>query len=165
MLPRRGVIPFVLIVLIALLSTVVRIADPSAANPRVTASPTPTPTPAPVTGPARAVARSLAAVEQAYDAGDVLRLCRPGALVDPAVIRQQNAGSGGCESELETLMANKPPLRLTARRVALRPDLATAAVAAAGGAAVPVDFVRQGTRWLLSFSDGADPMPRLAASS
>ena len=164
MFQRRAVIPLGLLLFIALLSTVVRITGPTAASPRVTASPTPTPAPTRVSGPARAVAHSLAAVERAYNAGDVLRLCRAGALVDPAVIRQQSSRTGGCESELETLMANKPPLRLTARRVMLRPDLATAAVAAARGTAVPIDFVRHGRRWLLSFSDGADPMPALAAA-
>lgn len=81
------------------------------------------------------------------------------------MIRQQNAGSGGCESELETLMAFQPPLRLAVRKVALRRDLATATVATASGASVPVDLVRQGRRWLLSFSNGDDPLPALAGTA
>ncbi|MGH2945976.1 MAG: hypothetical protein ACRDPC_06915, partial [Solirubrobacteraceae bacterium] len=119
-------------------------------------------TPAPVTGRAREVLRALAAVRQAFNAGDVRRLCRSGALVDPAVIRQQNRLPGGCESELEGLVANEPPMRLTVRRLALRRDLATATVATASGADVQIDLVRQGRRWLLSFSGGNDPMPALA---
>jgi hypothetical protein len=108
------------------------------------------------------VVRSLAAVERAFDAGNVLRLCRPGALVDPAVIRRQDIGSGDCESELEGLVASRAPLRLAVRQVAVRPDLATVTVATTSGARVAVDLVRQGQRWLLSFSDGGDPMPALA---
>jgi hypothetical protein len=100
-----------------------------------------------------------------FNAGDVRLLCRSGALVDPAVIRQQDAGSGGCESQLETLMAFEPPLRPAVRHVALRRDLATAAVATASGASVPVDLVRQGRRWLLSFSNGNDPMQALAGTT
>ena len=90
------------------------------------------------------------------------RLCRPGALVDPAVIRRQDIGSGDCESELEALVGSHAPLRLAVRKVTARPDLATVTVATANGAAVTVDLVRQGDRWLLSFSDGIDPMPALA---
>jgi hypothetical protein len=81
------------------------------------------------------------------------------------VIRQQNALPGGCESELEGLIANEPPIRLAVRRLTLRRDLATAAVATASGASVAVDFVRNGRRWLLSFSNGNDPMPALMGSA
>jgi hypothetical protein len=120
-----------------------------------------TPPPAPV---APGVIRSLGAVEHAFAAGDVVQLCRPGALVDPAVIRQQNAHHGGCESEMERLIATKQRLRLSVRSVSQRRDLATAAVATASGATVPVDFIRQGGRWVLSFSNGIDPMPALAGT-
>jgi hypothetical protein len=57
-------------------------------------------------------------------------------------------------------MAFQPPLQLAVRKVALRRDLATATVATASGASVPVDLVRQGRRWLLSFSSGGDPSRR-----
>jgi hypothetical protein len=167
---KQLLIPLLLLLFIVLLSAGVRSVAPTAGNPgaagatrRAPVGATPTPTPP--AGSARAVARSLAAVERAFNAGDVQRLCRPGALVDPAVIREQNAASGGCESELETLMANEPPLRLAVRRFAPRPDLVTANVVTASGDAVAVDFVRQGTRWLLSFSDGEDPMQALAAGA
>ena len=167
MIRRRGLIS-ILLVLMVLSSTVARIvggpaAAPSAAvaTPHAAVAATPTPSVA----PAPAVVRSVAAVQQAFNAGDVRLLCRSGALVDPAVIRMQNATSGGCESQLETLMASEPRLRLVVREVALRRDLATAAIATASGGSVPVDLVRQGGRWLLSFSGGGDPMLALAGAS
>jgi hypothetical protein len=169
MIRRRGAIPVLLLLLLVLFGTALQIVRGPAAGPGAAAgrkpteaTPTPTPTPTPTTGRAPDVRRALAAVQRAFNAGDVRLLCRPGALVDPAVIRQQNRRSGGCESELESLMANEPPLRLTVRRLALRRDLATVAVTTTSGAGVPVDLVRQRRRWLLSFSDGVDPMPALA---
>jgi hypothetical protein len=114
------------------------------------------------------VLRPLAAVERAYDAGDagdVRRLCRPSVLVDPAVIRAEDAQPRGCEAPLEDLMANVPRVRLTVLEVTLRPDLATATVAAANGSRAAVDFVRRGRRWLLSFSDGDAPLPALAGTT
>ena len=163
MFHRRGVIPFVVLLLLVVLGTVVQIVagtvatrGGSVSGPRPAVAATPPPT-----RPARQVIRSLGAVQHAFAAGDVRRLCRPGALVDPAVIRRQNAHTGGCESELEQLIATKRQLRLSVRGVSLRRDLATASVATAA-ATVPVDFVRHGPRWLLSFSDGGDPMPALA---
>jgi hypothetical protein len=167
MIRRRGLIPILLLVLVlfGVVAQIVggRTAAPGApvATPQASVAATPTPS----AGPARAVVRSLAAVQQAFNAGDVRLLCRSGALVDPAVIRLQNAGSGGCESQLETLMASELPLRLAVRQVALRRDLATAAVATASGGSVPVDLVRQGRRWLLSFSGGGDPMLALAGAA
>src|SRR3954470_20901526 len=132
MIRKRVLVPLLLLLLIALFNAA-RIVAPTAADPpgpvaTRQASVGATPTPTPLAGSARTVARSLAAVQRAFNAGDVRRLCRSGALVDRAVIRQQNAGSAGCESELETLMANEPPLRLAVRRVGRRPDLATATV-------------------------------------
>jgi hypothetical protein len=157
--PRSAIpILLVLLVLFAAALQIVRVpADaPRAAAPAAPVSATPTPL------RARHVHRALAAVQRAFNAGNVRRLCRPGALVDPAVIRLQRGRPGGCESELESLMGNEPPLRLTVGRVALRRDLATAAVTTSHGADVPVDLVRRGRRWLLSFSTGVDPMPALA---
>jgi hypothetical protein len=160
---RRALIPLLMLLLV-LFGTGVQIVRGTAAVPSRQApiAATPTPTPAPPAGPARDVVRSLARIQRAFNAGNVRLLCRPGAVVDAAVIRRQNAQSGGCESELENLMAHEPPLRLTMRQVALRRDLATATVAITSGAGVPVDLVRQGRRWLLSFSEGSDPMPALA---
>ena len=125
----------------------------AATQPSTTASPTPAPT----TAQAQAVIKSLAAVQRAYDAGNARRLCRPGAIVDAAVIRRQSARSGGCESKIESLMGNVPRLRFTVRGLTLEPDLATATVTTAKGTSVPVDLIRDGQRWLLSFSDGGRP--------
>jgi hypothetical protein len=168
MMHRRGVIPVLVLLVLVVAGTVMQIVGgPAATPPGVgSASHARAATPTPPAGRAREVVRSLAAVQRAFNAGDVRLLCRPGGLVDPAVIRQQNALPGGCESELEALMANQPRLRLTVRRVAMRRDLATAAVTTAGGGSLSLDLVRQGRRWLVSFRDGAaDPMPALARAA
>ena len=158
---RRTITVVLAVVLLGIvLRTVVQVRDDSAAAPRTPAGPRPASTAAPSRAAMRVV-RSLAAVERAFDRGNVRRLCRPGALVDPAVIRRQDIGSGDCESELEALVGSHAPLRLAVRKVTARPGLATVTVATAN-AAVTVDLVRQGDRWLLSFSEGLDPMPALA---
>jgi hypothetical protein len=167
MIRPRGVIPILLVVLLVLFGTALQIvrgpaAAPRAAAPAGLAPIGATPTPSPPANSAREVREAVAAVQHAFNAGDVRLLCRSGALVDSAVIRRQNRQSGGCESELELLMAHEPPMRLTVRRLALRRDLATATVTTASGAGVQIDLVRKGRRWLLSFSRGSDPMPALA---
>jgi hypothetical protein len=164
MMHRRGVIPVVVLLLLVVSGFIVQaVRGPASATGGAAPSIGARPSPAPATGIGSAVVGSLAAVQRAYDAGDVRRLCRPGALIDPAVIRRQNARPGGCESELESLMATERRLRFVVRRLTLRADLATATVATAR-AAVPVDLVLRGRRWLLSFSDGADPIPALAGT-
>jgi hypothetical protein len=163
MIHRRGVLPaLVLLSLVAVGFALALLRGAGAATPA--ADQPPRAQSKPPTAEARAVLRSLAAVQRAYEAGNVRRLCRPGALVDPAVIHAQSAGRNECETEIESLIAHAPSLRLTVRDVALRPDLATVAVSVAGGADDPVDFVRRGRRWLLSFSAGNDPMPVLAGA-
>ena len=139
------------------------------------AAPPPRPTttggdpPSAVTRPTRAeraVIGAVAAVQGAFNAGDVTTLCRPGALVDGAVVALQNSLPGGCEAELEGLMAaDASPLRLTVRGLALRQDLATAFVSTSRGAQVTVDLVRGPHDWLLSFSGGDDPLPALAGGA
>ena len=62
-------------------------------------------------------------------------------------------------------MANVPRLRVTVRALALRSDLATATVVTATGTGAMVDFVRHGQRWLMSFSEGADPITALAGTT
>jgi len=160
---RRGVAPaLLLLALVAVGFVLALVRGPAGATPD--GSPRAASPPAAQTAEARAVLRSLAAVERAYAGGNVRRLCRPGALVDPAVIRAQDAGRNQCETELESLIAHAPRLRPTVRDIALRPDLATVVVSVDGGTENPVDFVRRGTRWLLSFSAGNDPMPVLAGA-
>jgi hypothetical protein len=159
---RRTVIVMLALVLLGIvLRIVVQVHGGPAAATRAIAAPRAAQTTAPA-GLARQVVGSLGAVERAFDAGNVRRLCRPGVLVDPAVIRQQDVGTGDCESELEALVSSHAPLRLAVRQIAARPDLATVTVTAADGAGAAVDLVRHGDRWLLSFSDGDDPMPALA---
>jgi hypothetical protein len=161
MLHRRGVIPVIVLLALVVFGFVVQaVRGPSAATQPSAATPDPVPTNA----QAAAVLKALATVQRAYDAGDARRLCRPGAIVEGAVIRRQRAQSGGCESEVESLMANVPRLQLTVRELTLAPDLATATVTTSKGTSAPVDLVRDGRRWLLSFSDGGDPLPALAGT-
>jgi hypothetical protein len=166
MIHRRGVLPVLALLALVTVGFVLQILR----GPAVPAAPRPDsprgaqPAPAAASGDARAVLRALDAVERAYEAGNVERLCRPGALVDAAVIRTQNARGTGCQAEIESLIAHEPSLRPTVRGIALRPDLATVDVSVGGGAGQPVAFVRHDDRWLLSFSNGDDPMPVLAGA-
>jgi hypothetical protein len=163
-LHKRGVLPALLLLALVLVGTGMQIAFGSAPGASSAATPTPTPTPTPAVGQTAAVERSLTAVQRAFNAGDVGLLCRRGRLVDPDVIGGQDADAPGCEAELEALMADAPPMRLTMRRVTVRPDLASVTVTTAGGQDAVVDMVRRGDRWLLSFSNGNDPMPVLAGT-
>ncbi len=129
---------------------------------RSTPTPTAPPAAAVPAGAARGVADALDRVQRAFNAGDVALLCRPGALVDPAVIRQQDAQSGGCEGEVETLIGGRPSMRLELLSPGVRGDLAAATVKTARGATARVDLLRTGGRWLLSFSQADDPLPALA---
>ena len=150
---------------LALLGTVLQlVTGPAGAPQAATPTATPTPVATPMTGAAGEVAAALSAVESAYAAGDVVRLCRPGRLLDPAVVKLQDSAPGGCEGELETLMSNVPQLRLSVRSVSLRPDLATASVTTTSGATAPVDLVHSRHTWLVSFSEDGDPLPVLAGT-
>ena len=163
MIHRRGVLPILVLVAIIIVGAVVQIVrGPGTATSVGSSGAGAHAMPAP-TGADRPVLRSLAAVQRAYDAGDVKRLCRPAALVDPAVIRAQNVRGPGCESELESLMGNRPSLRVKVRGLAVGRELAEAVVATTAGD-IRVDFVRRRGRWLLSFSDGQDPLPALAGT-
>jgi hypothetical protein len=161
---RRGAAGALLLLTLVLIGTGMQIAFGSSSGPSGAAAVRPTAPPSPVTGRAVAAVRALATVEQAFNAGDVALLCRRGGPVDPAVIRRENAAAPGCEAELEALMADTPPLRLSVRRISLRRDLATVTFTNARVRDAVVDVVRRGGRWLLSFSDGNDPMPVLAGT-
>ena len=163
MIHRRGVLPILVLLGLVLAGTLLQIVrGPTGATPAGSA---PAAAATPATATARDVLQSLAAVERAYDAGNVGLLCRPGALVDPAVIRAENAHAKSCEGQLESLMANKPRLNVTVRDLAVDRELATADIATSAGGSSSVDFVHRGGRWLLSFSDGGDPLPALAGTS
>jgi hypothetical protein len=161
---KRGALPVLALLALVVVGTGMQIAFGSAAGSSASPAVSPTVTPAPASGQAAGVARSLAAVQRAFNAGDVSLLCRGGRLVDPAVISVQDAGGSGCEAELETLIGNAPPLQLTLRRQTLKRDLASVTVTTAGGQDAVVDLVRRGQAWLLSFSNGRDPMPVLAGT-
>src|SRR4051794_40533219 len=103
---RRGVIPVVFLlglILLGLLAQLLAGTAPPVTAPARAAKPAAPARAAPPAIPAGATAavRALDRVQRSFDAGDVVTLCKPGVLVDPAVIAAQNA-QGGCESELET---------------------------------------------------------------
>jgi hypothetical protein len=162
MIHRRGVLPVLVMLVVVVAGVVLAIVDGPAGS---SSDAPPTVTPSPDSAGERAVLRTLSAVERAYAAGDVRRLCRPGALLDGAVVRAENSRAHGCEDELESLMANVPRLHVTVRALALQPDLATADVVSTFGSEATVDFVRRGKRWLMSFSSGQYPIPALAGTS
>ncbi len=136
------------------------------APPRTPAAAQPTVTPTPASSAQTlAIAAAVARVQHAFNAGDRGAPCRPGALVDAAVIRRQDRRPGGCEAELEVLLADSSPMQLTVGKVRLRSDLATAAVTTHPGTTVSVDAVRGPRGLLISFSDGDDPMPALAGNT
>jgi hypothetical protein len=165
---RRSVTLLLAFVLVGWAASLLGGSSGAALGPVATATPTSTPTPTATapTGIARDATAALDRVQRAFDAGDVSRLCRPGAVVDPAVIREQDAQSGGCVAEAETLIGDEPQLQLQVRSVAAKGrDLATATVKTARGTAAHVDLIRTGGRWLLSFSEADDPLPVLAGAS
>jgi len=172
MIRRRGAVTVLLLlglmlfgVLLQTLASAVPPVANGAARPSsaTTAKKAAAPAPA-VPHAAAGVVDALARVQSAFNAGDVVLLCKSGALVDPAVVRSQNA-QGGCENELETLVANEAPMRLAVQRVTTDGDLAIAAVTTRLGTTATVDLVRDGNAWLLSFSDGDDPMLALAGTA
>jgi hypothetical protein len=110
------------------------------------------------------ILRALAAVERAFDTAHVRALCRPGRLVDPAVIRLQQRRARGCRGELRSLIRDRPPLRLAPRGLELRGDRAIADVAIRRGRTVRVALVRRDGIWLLSTIGGHDPWPALAGA-
>jgi hypothetical protein len=166
---RAGVVPFLILAVVVVgivVTQVVGGSAPQRAADAASAATTPAATPSPADSPdGRAVVAAVAHVQRAFNAGDVGLLCKPGALVDAAVVRNQDATAGGCESQVELLVAHESPLRLRVRDVTVRPELATAVVATRAGTTVPVDLIRGPRGWLLSFSSGEDPMPALAGTT
>ena len=109
-------------------------------------------------------ARAAAAVDRLARAlrdGDVDRLCRPDALFSAAVVEEMGSGGVTCEASVEdTLTAHGAPAT-TVARMSVEPGLATAQVRLGDGHTVPLTLVRDGRRWLVSFSDGNDPLSAL----
>jgi hypothetical protein len=90
--------------------------------------------------------------------GDIERLCRPGAVFTSAVVAAMNQAGESCEASLERSPALLDPPALTVTSLAFEPGLARARVRIGGGRTVPLDIVRSGHRWLVSFSEGAEPL-------
>jgi hypothetical protein len=103
-------------------------------------------------------ARAVADLEDAFRNGDVERLCTPGAIFTPAVVAAMNEGGESCEASVELSSELHRPPDLTVTRLALESGLATAHVRVGRGPTIPLDIVRSGRRWLVSFSNGIDPV-------
>jgi hypothetical protein len=132
---------------------------PGSSRSGTAASATPTPV------PHGAVVRRLMALQRAYNAGDVARVCRPGHLLDAAVVgRLHEPGVPDCEADVERLLSTAGAMDITVEAIHRRPGLATAMVTPHGAAAVPVDLVRRRGRWLVSFSAGGDPLQALTGT-
>jgi hypothetical protein len=119
-------------------------------------------TPAPALhGRAAAAAGAVKTLEQALRDGDVVALCRPGAVFTRAVISDMYGDGTKCQAALEGSGALTKPPTLTVTRIAPKRDLARAEVRVSNGATVPLDLVRNGSRWLVSFSEGTNPIVAL----
>jgi hypothetical protein len=122
------------------------------------AAPTP---PARLHGEAARAAGAVAVLGRALRNGRVERLCEPGAVFTPAVIAAMNEGGRSCEASLEASTELRRPPALTVTKLAYEPGLATARVGVGRGSTFPLDIVRRGPRWLVSFSNGTDPLVAL----
>lgn len=112
-------------------------------------------------------ARAAGAVDELARAlrdGDVERLCRPGAVLTPAVVAGMNAAFESCEQDIEQSSIVTRPPALSVVKLSYQRDLAIVHVRVGRGATIPLDVVRAGRRWLVSFSDGSNPLTALAAA-
>jgi hypothetical protein len=112
-----------------------------------------------VPAPERAsVTRAVGLLADVLRTGDVERLCRPGDVFSSAVVAEMNSGGQSCEAALEvsSVLANPPALAVTA--LTAKPGLATAQVRVGDGSTIPIDVVTDRGRWLVSFSNGVDPI-------
>jgi hypothetical protein len=57
-----------------------------------------------------------------------------------------------------------PPTLTVVQPSSYEPDLVTLRVRVGRGATVPLDVLRERGQWLVSFSDGNDPLAALAAA-
>jgi hypothetical protein len=112
-------------------------------------------------GEAARVADAVAALGQALRGGDVLRLCRRGAIFTPAVVEEMGTGGATCEASVEDLLASGQPPTTAVVAVELEPRLATAKVRVSPSTTVALTLLRDRHRWLISFSDGNDPLVAL----
>jgi hypothetical protein len=112
-------------------------------------------------GEAARAARAVDRLARALRDGDVERLCRAGAVFTSAVVAEMDRVGGGCEASLELSSELRHPPALRVTRLAYEVDLATAEVRVGRHSTIPLDIVRDGRRWLVSFSDGLDPIGAL----
>jgi hypothetical protein len=114
-------------------------------------------------GQAARAAGAVGGLSAALRAGDVERVCRPNAVLTAAVVAEMNSSGASCEATVESMLTDFGPPRLTVLGVALEPDLATVRVRMRNGNVVPLTLLRFGAGWLVSFSDGNDPLSALNA--
>ena len=135
------------------------------ALPAASHSPRPAQPPRPpqLRGEAARAAEAVGGLEHALRVGDVERVCRPNAVLTAAVVGEMNSGGATCEATVESMLNDWGSPRLTVLAVALEPDLATARVRIRSAGVVPLTLLRVGGRWLVSFSDGNDPLSALNA--
>jgi hypothetical protein len=114
-------------------------------------------------GEAARVAQAVGGLATALRDGDVERVCRPGAVLTPAVIRDMQSDGMTCEASVEDLLTARGAPQLAVAAVSAEPGLATARVRVRGGATVPLTLLLDGRRWLVSFSSGSDPLSTLIA--
>jgi len=156
-LARRTPVALVVAAAVLLTGCGVLTQDPAAGRPAAPAAPPP------LRGEAARVAGAVGGLSAALRAGDVERVCRPNAVLTAAVVAEMNSSGGSCEATVESMLTDFGPPRLTVLGVALKPDLATARVRVANGGVVPLTLLRVGAGWLVSFSDGNDPLSALNA--
>jgi hypothetical protein len=110
-------------------------------------------------------ARAVDVLARALRDGDVDRLCRPGAVFTSAVVAEMQGALQSCEQAVELSSIVTRPRTLTVVQSSFtEPDLATLRVRVGRGGTVPLDVVREGRQWLVSFSDGNDPLLAFVAA-
>jgi hypothetical protein len=112
-------------------------------------------------GRAAEAAGAVKTLEQALHDGDLVALCRPGAIFTRAVIKDMYGDGTNCQAALEASGAVTKPPKLTVTRITTERDLARAEVRVSNGTTAPLDLVRDGSRWLVSFSEGNNPIVAL----
>jgi hypothetical protein len=117
--------------------------------------------PAPLHGEAARAAQAVTGLADALRDGDVERLCKPGAVFTRPVVAAIEEDGLSCEESLELSPEVRRPPALTVTKLAFEPGLATAQVKVGRGASVPLDIVRSGRRWLVSFSGSDNPVAAL----
>jgi hypothetical protein len=115
------------------------------------------PPPQRFSGEAGRAAAAVSGLRRAIADGDVARLCRPGAIFTRGVIRERRQEVIDCEPWVENVLTGHRLPLPTVRSVSVEPDLAVAQVAV-GGRTIPLTLLREGSRWLVSFSAGVDPL-------